>query len=255
MLIIDSPLSTCPRLFLQTNLPLFPPPPPLLPPRPSLRLSWLLKSMPEMSKKSGYGIFLLLPAPEPRLKLIVGPLAALLPLSRCLWACRALLGLDTTLMGGSPVVEGADGVEAAVELSNSMPLSLSWLEGYDWLERKVNSVLGADVGVLALCCCCNCGAGGSDTTLLCSVASSLGSELAGTCIFLCTSGEELLVLVSSSSLSASASVSLVVACCCLWPLLSSSSRAVAHCRTLHPSPSIRPMSSLSKNASKSSKAS
>ncbi len=149
------------------------------------------------------------------------------------------------------VVDMLEGVPGAVEAaSRSMLPSLSWLVGYACEERKVK------LSELGTCCCCK---GGSDAVcrravdLSSSCSSLLAVGMGGT--FLPTSGELLLdaarVLTSLACSSASSSPSLPP---CRNPP-SSVSFCVAHCRTLQPSPSIKPKFCASRNASKSSKAS
>lgn len=85
-----------------------------------------------MSKKSGYGILRLPPAPEPRLKLKVGPVEERLLSLLLAWLVWRVLeeGL------------GATRTEFVDVGSTSMVVLLSsrlWFVGYAWAERKEKS--------------------------------------------------------------------------------------------------------------------
>lgn len=86
-----------------------------------------------MSKKSGYGILRLPPAPEPRLKLKVGPVE------------ERLLSLLLAWLVWRDLDEGLGATRAELVLldvgSTSMVVLSSrlWFVGYTWAERKEKS--------------------------------------------------------------------------------------------------------------------
>lgn len=230
------------NFFNQACLPFLPPLPP-----PSLRELSLPPSgfRPEMSKKSGYGILRLPPAPEPRLKLKVGPVEERLLSLLLAWLVWRVLD-DALGVARTELVDV--GSTSIVALSSRL-----WFVGYACAERKEKSsragtgtgAKGALLVGAGWCWYCVACCGGSEAGLWCSSSSSeLGA--AGTVGFLCTSGDELLVSTASSLVTSSSSS---------LPLGASSSLSVAHLLTLQPSPSIKPIFSLSRKASRSSKAS
>ena len=92
-----------------------------------------------MSKKSGYGILRLPPAPEPRLKLKVGPVEERLLSLLLAWLVWRVLEEALGAVRTALVVVGSTSM---VELSSRL-----WLVGYACAERKEKSSrAGADTG-------------------------------------------------------------------------------------------------------------
>jgi hypothetical protein len=86
-----------------------------------------------MSKKSGYGILRLPPAPEPRLKLKVGPLDE--RVFSLLLAWLVWRDLDEGLGAARTELVDVDvGSTSMVVLSSRL-----WLVGYAWAEQKEKS--------------------------------------------------------------------------------------------------------------------
>lgn len=199
-----------------------PPPPPFPPSNPS----FLSKPTLKISEMSGKGSFRLDPAACDVVRAID------LPLCRELCLCAFLFLLtNSTLTGVDRMSAAGCGCGCGIGIGSSEDIILSG-PAENW---KIG--LGADCSD-AWGCADGPGFGPCSPRGCCCTLSSSSEAF---------SGDALLCLWSESSCSSSLSL--------FWVCADPSYRAVAHCRTLQPSPSCKPRFSLSRNFNKSSRAS